>query len=76
MTVFFRQFWEDYRLAFSHELENVESLILPDEYIQEVWVPDVFIENGKTEFLHTITVVNKEFRIFSNGTVWYSQRYF
>ena len=66
--------WEDSRLTFNDTITEAESIVLPDDEINRVWVPDIFLENGKDEKLHTVTELNKEFRIYSNGTVYYSQR--
>ena len=74
LTVYFRQLWEDHRLNFSQEIPGVDSIILPERETKEIWVPDLYFSNGKKEKLTTVTVPVKEFRIYSNGTIFYSQR--
>ena len=70
-----RQIWTDHRLAFASDIDVVESIGVPDHYYSGIWLPDTYIVNGKKSELHHVTMENKMFRVYKNGTVIYSQRY-
>lgn len=52
MTVFFRQFWRDSRLAWgrmnktSYERFDGNNNINP-EYLKDMWLPDIFFKDEK-----------------------------
>ena len=73
-TLYIRQIWHDYRLAYGNNSEN-KDIILPDPYSGPVWKPDSFFKNGKSERVQTGTEPNIMFRVFNNGTIFYTQRY-
>ena len=75
VDIYFRQVWTDYRLAFSRNIPGVESIGVPDLYYNQIWLPDTYILNGKVGELHDVTMENKMFRVYKNGTVYFSQRY-
>jgi len=74
MDFYFRQFWNDPRLAFG-KTHSVLSIKPGYEYGRELWNPDTFFVNEKESFLHTITTKNEFVRIDASGNVVKSQRY-
>lgn len=66
-----RQRWTDPRLVF----EGNKSFTLDARLVEFLWVPDTYIVESKTSFLHKVTVGNRLIRLFSNGTVLYALRY-
>lgn len=64
-----RQMWNDTRLAF-HNRDS--ALVLQQEALDSLWLPDTFFENAVKTFVQqeTRTVV-----LFGDGLVVYSQRY-
>ena len=75
MNVYFRQVWVDHRLAWAGQINYTgPSIALPDAFIEDIWKPDTFIENGKDERTHTVTKENRSFRIYADGKIFYSQR--
>ena len=41
----------------------------------KLWIPDPFIENGRKEMKHDVTVPNFYMRVYPNGTIRYDLRY-
>ena len=37
----------------------------------KLWIPDPFIENGRKEMKHDVTVPNFYMRVYPNGTIRY-----
>ncbi|XP_060053122.1 gamma-aminobutyric acid receptor subunit pi isoform X2 [Erinaceus europaeus] len=62
--------WTDPRLLF----EGSKSFTLDARLVEFLWVPDTYIVESKTSFLHEVTVGNRLIRLFSNGTVLYALR--
>ena len=73
-SLYLQQIWTDYRLEFEQDIPNAVSIGIPDKYYGDLWLPDVYIENSKTGMLHQVTKTNRMFRVFRNGTVYYSER--
>ncbi|XP_037655265.1 gamma-aminobutyric acid receptor subunit pi isoform X1 [Choloepus didactylus] len=69
-TIYLRQRWTDPRLVF----EGNKSFTLDARLVEFLWVPDTYIVESKTSFLHEVTVGNRLIRLFSNGTVLYALR--
>lgn len=69
-TIYLRQRWTDQRLVF----EGNKSVTLDARLVEFLWVPDTYIVESKTSFLHEVTVGNRLIRLFSNGTVLYALR--
>ncbi|KAM9695034.1 gamma-aminobutyric acid receptor subunit pi [Trichechus inunguis] len=69
-TIYLRQRWTDQRLVF----EGNKSFTLDARLVEFLWVPDTYIVESKTSFLHEVTVGNRLIRLFSNGTVLYALR--
>uniref|UniRef100_A0A2K6LBE4 Gamma-aminobutyric acid receptor subunit pi n=1 Tax=Rhinopithecus bieti TaxID=61621 RepID=A0A2K6LBE4_RHIBE len=69
-TIYLRQRWMDQRLVF----EGNKSFTLDARLVEFLWVPDTYIVESKTSFLHEVTVGNRLIRLFSNGTVLYALR--
>ncbi len=76
IPVFIRQIWTYYRFVQEvNEGENISSgIVLPDFYAASVWRPDAYPDNGKNAKLHEVTMPNVMFRVYTNGTIYYSQR--
>ncbi|XP_070494688.1 gamma-aminobutyric acid receptor subunit beta-like [Chironomus tepperi] len=71
MDFYFRQYWNDPRLAFR---KSIVSITPGYEYGRGLWFPDTFFVNEKESFLHTITTKNEFVRIDYNGNVVKSLR--
>ncbi|ELU01184.1 hypothetical protein CAPTEDRAFT_216654 [Capitella teleta] len=73
MDCYFRQEWQDPRLAFvpMGDLDIIRPSI---KMLDDIWKPDTFFLNGQDSYLHTITYSNKLFRIYNKGDILYSQR--
>ena len=72
VDLYLRQFWHDPRLRYN--ITNIDSFMLPEHFINNMWTPDLFIENGKEEETHDVTRPNRGYRVYSNGTVRSSER--
>nr|WMV64439.1 GABA-gated anion channel Grd subunit [Pardosa pseudoannulata] len=71
MDCYFRQTWSDSRLQFrSHQ----DVLSMDWKFLQKVWIPDTFFLNGKSSYLHKVTVPNKFIRLRKDGQLKYSMR--
>ncbi|XP_076467634.1 gamma-aminobutyric acid receptor subunit beta-like [Babylonia areolata] len=73
ITMYLNQYWRDERLQFS-EQDN-ESLTLTGDFAERIWVPDTFLANDKSSFLHDVTEKNKMVRLFGNGSLVYGMRF-
>ncbi|KFM66546.1 Gamma-aminobutyric acid receptor alpha-like protein, partial [Stegodyphus mimosarum] len=71
MDCYFRQTWYDKRLRF-HAHKDVLSMDW--KFLQKVWIPDTFFLNGKSSYLHKVTVPNKFIRLRKDGQLKYSMR--
>ena len=72
--MYLRQEWRDYRLEFDDTMGNVSSVAVPDAFYSDIWLPDTFIQNGKKEETHKVTQENRGFRVYRDGSIFYSQR--
>ena len=72
--LYLQQIWTDHRLEFEQDIPKAVSIGIPDKYYGGIWLPDVYIKNSKTGILHDVTKANRMFRVFRNGSVFYSQR--
>lgn len=70
----FREQWLDERLKFNDFGERIKYLTLTQA--NRVWMPDLFFSNEKEGHFHDIIMPNVYIRIFPNGSVLYSIRYF
>ena len=73
MDCYFRQKWSDNRLRYTGPISPISLHI---KMLEKLWKPDTFFHNGKGSHIHTITQPNKLLRIYSDGQVLYSVRYF
>ena len=66
----------DPRLNFTHLTNdtNTEKNILV-EPPEQVWIPDVFMDNSKHASFHMVTKKNEMLRLWPNGSLFYSVRY-
>ncbi|KAK7500580.1 hypothetical protein BaRGS_00008155, partial [Batillaria attramentaria] len=71
MTFYLRRTWMDDRLAFPSYTRS-EPLELDTRFVDKFWVPDIFFRNEKSAAVHNITVPNRLFHLYRNGTVMYS----
>ncbi|XP_072020865.1 glycine receptor subunit alphaZ1-like isoform X2 [Amphiura filiformis] len=70
MTIFFRLYWEDARLAFDGE--QYETFAGDD--MNNIWIPDIFFLYEKNAKHHDVTVTNRMLKVFPNGGLWMSTR--
>lgn len=73
LNVFLRQQWNDPRLAYKEYPDD--SLDLDPSMLDSIWKPDLFFANEKGANFHEVTTDNKLLRIFQNGNVLYSIRW-
>ncbi|CAF4299740.1 unnamed protein product [Rotaria socialis] len=71
MNCYFRQRWRDERLQFA---EEVGVLSLSTRMLERLWRPDTIFYNSKYSYLHTIPTSNRLWRLFPDGSIWYSSR--
>ena len=71
MNCYFRQRWRDERLQFA---EEVGVLSLSTSMLERLWRPDTVFYNSKYSYLHTIPTSNRLWRLFADGSIWYSSR--
>ncbi|CAF1355234.1 unnamed protein product [Adineta ricciae] len=71
INCYFRQRWRDERLQFA---EHVGVLSLSTRMLERLWKPDTVFYNSKHSFLHSIPTSNRLWRLFPDGTIWYSSR--
>lgn len=74
MEFYFRQFWNDPRLAFE-KVGHQDTIQGNDETSELVWTPDTFFVREKSSFMYTTTKKNEFVKIQHNGNVTISQRY-
>ncbi|XP_050412045.1 glycine receptor subunit alpha-2 isoform X2 [Patella vulgata] len=70
-SVYLRQQWMDKRLA--HNVFN-RSIVISYKHLDELWVPDLFFPQSKTERRHVLTTPNILIRLETDGSILYSQR--
>lgn len=73
VTVLLRQVWEDHRLNYTN-MSDLPRLEVDSSQIPKLWVPDLFFSNEKKGAFHDVTLPNRMFHIYKNGTVFYSVR--
>ncbi|XP_077558295.1 uncharacterized protein LOC144173874 isoform X3 [Haemaphysalis longicornis] len=71
MDCYFRQTWYDRRLRFHGD---IKVLSVSWQFLELVWKPDTFFFNGKSSYIHKVTVPNKFVRLFNDGRLMYSMR--
>lgn len=74
MEFYFRQYWNDPRLAFQ-KIGKLDSIQSNFEMSKLIWTPDTFFVREKESFLYTMTAKNEFLKIDSNGDVKRSQRW-
>ena len=57
-------------------MPNVNEIIIPEGYLTDLWVPDIYFENGKNELFHEYPNLNKQLVIYPDGSIFQSKRYF
>lgn len=73
---FFRQRWTDARLIYNvTSAMNYSSLPVSIRMFSKIWKPDTYFYNGRRSYIHSVPNVNRFFRIASDGTILYSQRF-
>ncbi|GFX47173.1 gamma-aminobutyric acid receptor subunit alpha-6 [Trichonephila clavipes] len=72
MDCYFRQTWFDRRLSFKSG--NLTVLSMDWKFLQKVWTPDTYFLNGKSSYLHKVSVPNKFVRVRYDGQLKYSMR--
>ncbi|XP_042145837.1 gamma-aminobutyric acid receptor subunit alpha-6 [Ixodes scapularis] len=71
MDCYFRQTWYDRRLRFDGD---IKLLSVSWQFLEKVWTPDTYFFNGKSSYLHKVTVPNKFVRLRHDGRLKYSMR--
>ncbi|XP_031567075.1 glycine receptor subunit alphaZ1-like isoform X2 [Actinia tenebrosa] len=71
--LYFRQYWDDPRLAYK-DSEYKKRLSFNPDMLKFIWVPDTHFPGIKDGAKHDITATNEVIRIFPNGTILYSMR--
>ncbi|XP_035686555.1 glycine receptor subunit alphaZ1-like isoform X3 [Branchiostoma floridae] len=71
VNIFLRQRWNDPRLQFK---EYNESLSIDPSILNKIWMPDLFFANEKGATFHTVTTMNRLFRVSPTGDILYSLR--
>lgn len=71
---YFRQTWNDPRLAFK-KLKDIQTLYVGAEVSKKIWLPDTFFGNEKVAYFHEATTPNVFLRIENTGEVFRSIRY-
>lgn len=71
MDCYFRQTWYDRRLQFQGD---IKLLSVSWQFLERVWTPDTYFFNGKSSYLHKVTVPNKFVRLRNDGRLKYSMR--
>ncbi|XP_071951834.1 gamma-aminobutyric acid receptor subunit beta-3-like isoform X2 [Antedon mediterranea] len=72
MDLYFRQQWNDPRLAFDGSV--ITGLALTNEMAKRVWIPDTYFINEKKASYHTILTENTLISITPSGDMLYSTR--
>ncbi|KAK2179545.1 hypothetical protein NP493_485g02002 [Ridgeia piscesae] len=72
MDCYFRQSWEDRRLAFG---SSTTTLPVNVNILHRIWKPDTHFFNGQKSRIHIVTSPNKLLRISNNGRILYSMRW-
>ncbi|KAK4324338.1 hypothetical protein Pmani_005025 [Petrolisthes manimaculis] len=72
ITMYLNQYWKDERLSFS---SREETLTLPGDFAEKIWVPDTFFANDKSSYLHDVTEKNKMVRLHGDGSITYGMRF-
>ncbi|XP_077983739.1 gamma-aminobutyric acid receptor subunit beta-1-like [Glandiceps talaboti] len=71
ITMYFRQYWVDERLAYNPLLGNIS---FDGRLADRIWVPDTYFVNDKKSFIHEVTVSNRLLKLEPNGSVLYGLR--
>ena len=70
--MYLRQHWKDERLRYDSRLGN---LSLDGRLADDIWVPDTYLANDKSSFVHDVTVKNRLLQLHCDGSVIYGMRY-
>jgi gamma-aminobutyric acid receptor subunit beta len=68
MDFYFRQYWNDPRLAF-RKLPDLEYFTGDIDFGRSIWMPDSFFVNERESFLHTMTKKNEFVKVYHTGEV-------
>ena len=68
--MFFRQFWNDPRLAH----DGTEEVIFKGDDTEKIWYPDIFFLFEKESKKHDVTIKNVAMRVKPDGTIFRSSR--
>ncbi|MEQ2289392.1 Gamma-aminobutyric acid receptor subunit rho-1 [Ameca splendens] len=74
MTLYLRHYWKDDRLSFKSNTN--QSMTFDGRLVKKIWVPDMFFVHSKKSFTHDTTTDNVMLRVYPDGKVLYSLRYF
>lgn len=72
MQLYFRQYWQDFRLAYK---KPNKPITLPGNVADRLWQPDTYFEDSKKGVLHQLTTLNKAMVVSPDGGVYVSTRY-
>lgn len=75
ITMFFRMTWYDDRLKFNETyFTSDQTFKLNNKVLDNIWYPDIFFRNSKTEYFHDNTQANRLIRIDGNVKINMSSR--
>ena len=77
LTFYLRQLWRDKRLAYNlsqFNMSEIDCIPLPAALADRIWIPDTYFPGEKEAIHHVVSVSNKGFLLYPNGTVFYSTR--
>ena len=68
LTFVLKQVWIDKRLAHN----GIGKVHVPSKIIEDIWIPDIIIQNAKTTSLHSTLTDNFMMKVGPNGEMEYS----
>ncbi|XP_072020848.1 glycine receptor subunit alpha-2-like [Amphiura filiformis] len=72
VTMYFRMRWHDHRLSYQND--NVTELVLKNNDMEKLWVPDLYFLYEKNSHHHFVTQANKLMWVYPNGSALVSSR--
>ena len=75
VDAYFRQYWQDPRLEILGRSQQNFEVRLIGGMATKVWIPDIFIENEISSYVHASPVFNDYFRLSPGGNLFRSTRF-
>ncbi|XP_053388083.1 gamma-aminobutyric acid receptor subunit beta-4-like [Mercenaria mercenaria] len=73
-TLYLRLNWTDGRLDFTAYNTSYKRLILGNNIVDKVWIPDLFFYSQRKSEMQGLSTKNQLVYLFENGTIMYSGR--